>query len=243
MQHSEGSVKDSLDQLAKKWKVDQRLYDLQVGLRDDIEDSREVVRGVVFHIPMLKREGLYVLWKCLWPDCHNCCDRQGRLPLTKDDIKKISRKLGYESQPEFVRNETQISSWQEQETKGGLITTLTMLSLKRKPDERPEDDGRPISCRFLDSTGSCKIHPDKPGVCWLYPFASWLEVDNRGQPVVHASFQFTGDCPGYYLDNSLDSVMPTLREYSSKIYDYNMAVSRTTREIYGAVSFVSLQNE
>lgn len=237
MQQDDASIKDSLDLLANKWSIDPKLYDLQLGLRDDVIDSRVSVNGVIFHIPMLKHDSLYVLWKCLWPDCHNCCDRQGRLPLTKDDIQSLSRKLGYGSQSEFLRNETQISTWQEQETMGGLITTLSMISLKRKSDERPEDDGKPVSCRFLDDTGSCKMHPEKPGVCWLYPFASWLEADRRGQPIVHASFQFTGDCPGYYLASSLDSIMPVLTEYSSKIYDYNMAVSRTTRESYGAVNF------
>jgi Fe-S-cluster containining protein len=227
-----------LDLLAKKWTVDQKLYDLQIGLRDDVSDTMLNINGVIFHVPMLKNDSLYVLWKCLWPDCHNCCDRQGRLPLTKDDIKKIAGKLGYASQPEFLKKETHLPTWEEQETMGGLITTLTMISLKRKPDELLEDDGKPITCRFLDDEGSCKIHPDKPGVCWLYPFASWLEADSRGQPVVHATFQFTGDCPGYYLDSSIDSMMPVLTEYSAKIYEYNMAVSRTTREGYGAVNFV-----
>ena len=238
MRQDEGSVRDSLDLLAQKWAIDPKLYDLQIGLRDDVADTRVDVGGVIFHVPILKRERLYVLWKCLWPDCHNCCDRQGRLPLTKDDIQRISKKLGYVSQPEFLRKETQLSSWQEQETMGGLITTLTMISLKRKPDEQQGDDGKPISCRFLDDTGACTIHPDKPGVCWLYPFASWLEADSRGQPVVHATFQFTGDCPGYYLDASLDSIMPVLSEYSARIFEYNMAVSRTTREKYGAVDFI-----
>jgi uncharacterized protein len=238
VQQDAGSVKGSLDLLAQKWTIDPKLYDLQIGKRDDVTDTRVSVDGVIFHVPMLKRESLYVLWNCLWPDCHNCCDRQGRLPLTKDDIRIIAKKLGYDSKPEFIRNETQISTWQEQETMGNLISTLTMISLKRKPEEKPEDDGKPISCRFLDDAGACKIHPDKPGVCWLYPFASWLEADNLGQPVVHATFQFTGDCPGYYLDSSLDTIMPVLQEYSAKIYAYNMAVSRTTRENYGAVDFV-----
>lgn len=237
VQQDAGLIKDSLDLLAEKWTIDPKLYDLQIGKRDDVADTPVEIDGVIFHIPILKSEGLYVLWKCLWPDCHNCCDRQGRLPLTKDDIQKLSKKLGYVSQAEFLKNETQISSWQENETMGGLVTTLTMISLKRKVDEKPEDDGKPISCRFLDDTGACKVHPNKPGVCWLYPFASWLEADNRGLPVVHATFQFTGDCPGYYLDSSLDSIMPVLKEYSSKIYEYNMSVSRTTRQNFGAVNF------
>ncbi len=238
MRQEAGSVKESLDLLAKKWIIDPKLYDLQTDRRRDVVDTRVNVGGVIFHIPMLKLDSLYVLWKCLWPDCHNCCERQGRLPLTKDDVLAITRKLGYESQVEFLRNETQISTWQEQETMGGLITTLTMISLKRKPNEQPDDDGKPLSCRFLNGEGACTIHPGKPGVCWLYPFASWLEANQAGQPEVHASFQFTGDCPGFYLDASLDSIMPVLQEYATKIYGYNMAVSRTTRENYGAVTFV-----
>lgn len=238
MQQEAGSVREALELLSKKWTIDPILSDVHTGMRDDIVDTALSVQGVVFHIPTLTRDRLYVLWKCLWPDCHNCCERQGRLPLTKDDIKNICRKIGYTSEAQFLKNETLISTWQEQEMFSNLITTLTMISLKRRDDERPDQDGQPLECRFLDDEGSCRIHPDKPGVCWLYPFASWLEADSKGRPVVHATFQFTGDCPGFYLDSSIDGMMPVLEEYSSKIYDYNMAVTRTTREGYGFVNFV-----
>jgi uncharacterized protein len=239
--HDNNLVKDALDILARKWKIDPKLYDLQIGKYNDIVDTSIDVGGVIFHIPTLSKDVLYVLWKCLWPDCHNCCDRQGRLPLTKDDIDRIARKVGYNSRAEFVRNETTISSWQEQEAFGNIITTLSMISLKRKQDEKLEDDGTPLRCRFLDDKGYCSIHPDKPGVCWLYPFASWLEADARGHPVVHATFQFTGDCPGFYLEESINSMMQVLQEYSTKIYNYNMAVSRTTRESYGFINFTDLR--
>jgi hypothetical protein len=36
-------------------------------------------------------------------------------------------------------------------------------------------------------------------------------------------------------------MMPVLQEYSTKIYNYNMEVSRTTREGYGFVNFVDLR--
>jgi Fe-S-cluster containining protein len=235
------SVKDSLDSISKRWSIEQQVYDLHLGNRDDVTDFAVNIDGVVFHIPNLSRDNLYVLWKCLWPDCHNCCDRQGRLPLTVDDINTIAKKMGYESKSKFIRNETVISSWQEHEAFGNIITTLSMLSLKRKVDEKEKDDGTPISCRFLDEKGYCGIHPDKPGVCWLYPFASWLEADSRGRAVVHATFQLTGDCPGFYVSPSLEDMMPVLKEYSKKIYDYNMATSRTTRENYGSINMVDLK--
>jgi Fe-S-cluster containining protein len=241
VQRDNNLVKDALDLLARKWKIDPKLYDFETGKYKDVVDTPVNVGGVIFHIPTLSKDGLYVLWKCLWPDCHNCCERQGRLPLTKDDVSRLAKKVGYNSRADFVRNETTISSWQEHEVFGNVITTLSMISLKRKKDEKPEEDGTPLRCRFLDDKGYCSIHPDKPGVCWLYPFASWLESDPRGQPVVHATFQFTGDCPGFYLEGSIDSMLPVLQEYSTKIYNYNMAVSRTTRESYGFVNFMDLR--
>ena len=237
------SIRESLDRLRSKWRIDQHVYDLHLGKRDDVVDTAININGVIFHIPTLSKDSLYVLWNCLWPECHNCCDRQGRLPLTVDDINTIAKKLGYYSKNKFIKNETVISSWQEHEPFGNIITTLSMLSLKRKVDEKEQDDGTPISCRFLDEKGYCGIHPNKPGVCWLYPFASWLESDNRGRAVVHATFQLTGDCPGFYVSPSLDDMMPILKEYSMKIYDYNMATSRTTREGYGVINMVDLEKD
>jgi len=148
--------------------------------------------------------------------------------------------MGYTSKMEFVRNETRLASWEERQGLSNVITTLTMLSLKRKHNENDKDDGTPVSCRFLDDKGYCGIHPEKPGVCWLYPFASWLESD-RGRLVVHATFQLTGDCPGFYASKSLDDMMTVLQEYSKKIFDYNMSVSRTTRESYGLINIVNLK--
>jgi Fe-S-cluster containining protein len=237
---SENSIKASLDLLTRRWKMDAAVYDLHLGKRNDVVDTALNVNGVVFHIPTLYNDNLYVLWKCLWPDCHNCCDRQGRLPLTKDDIHIIAKKMGYTSKMEFVRNETRLASWEERQGLSNVITTLTMLSLKRKHNEDDKDDGTPVSCRFLDDKGYCGIHPEKPGVCWLYPFASWLESD-RGRLVVHATFQLTGDCPGFYASKSLDDMMTVLQEYSKKIFDYNMSVSRTTRESYGLINIVNLK--
>jgi Fe-S-cluster containining protein len=161
-------------------------------------------------------------------------------PLTKDDIEIIARKMGYLSKAEFIGSETRISSWAEQESLGNVITTLTMLSLKGNSKESEEQDGVPLHCRFLDESGYCGIHPEKPGVCWLYPFASWIELTNQ-KAVIHATFQLTGDCPGFYASRSLDSTKPVLKEYSEKIYNYNMAVSRTTRENYCSISIVGLQ--
>ena len=113
---------------------------------------------------------------------------------------------------------------------------MTTINLKRKTDETVDEDGTHISCRFLDEQGGCSMHPGRPGVCYLYPFSTWLE-NERGLARVHATYQFTGDCPGFYLSENLDSMKEEFQEYSQIIYQYNMSSNRTNRENYGSVSF------
>lgn len=236
----ENYLKSALDELSKKWEIDPTIYELTLGKRTDVKDTAVEVNGVIFHIPTLTSDNSYVLWNCLWPDCHNCCEKQGRLPLTIKDIESISEKLGYEKSS-FINKETRIASWTESEPFVPVSTTFSMISLKRKEDETDEQDGKPLQCRFLDGEGYCKLHPQRPGCCQLYPFTSWTTINN-GKPQVHATFQFDGRCPGFYKSKSLDDMAEVLEEYSKRIFEYNMDVNRTTREGYGLISIVDLRS-
>jgi len=233
-------LKSALDELSKNWKIDPKVYDLILGRRTDVKDTQVEVNGVIFHIPTLTSDASYVLWKCLWPDCHNCCERQGRLPLTIDDIETISKKLG-QTKTDFINKETRISSWTESENFGPVSTTLSMISLKRKEDETDEQDGKPLTCRFLDDQGYCKLHPQRPGCCQMYPFTSWTTISN-GKPQIHATFQFDGNCPGFYVSKSPEDIADVMEEYSKRILDYNMEVNRTTIKGYGFISIVDLRS-
>jgi len=62
-----------------------------------------------------------------------------------------------------------------------------------------------------------------------------MQID-KGNARVHATFQFTGDCPGFYLDDSIDSMKEILQEYSGIIHDYNIKSSGTMREGLGSIS-------
>jgi hypothetical protein len=70
---------------------------------------------------------------------------------------------------EFLKNETYIATWEnystDEEEGISLITTLSMINLKRKHTEIEKENGKPLSCRFLNELGSCTLHPSKPGVC------------------------------------------------------------------------------
>jgi len=232
---SQKEIEESLNLLQKDWDVDPILQQFMLGKINNVSDFPVKVKDVVFHIPYLDSEKKYILWKCFWPDCHNCCDRQGRLPLTSDDIITIGKGLKYQKTSDFIKNETITVTYQEQGP-SGQSTTMTTINLKRKTDETPQDDGTHISCRFLDEKGGCGMHPDRPGVCYLYPFSTWLE-NEKGMARVHATFQFTGDCPGFYLSENIEEMKEEFQEYSKIIYQYNMSSSRTNRESFGSVSF------
>ena len=229
-------IEESLHLLEKNWQIDPILKDFVLGKCTNVSDYPIKVKDVIFHIPYLVNEKKFILWKCYWPDCHNCCDRQGRLPLTSDDLITIGKGLKYQNTSDFIKKETLIATWQETGPTS-TNTIMTSINLKRKSDETEADDGTHISCRFLDKEGACSIHPDRPGVCYLYPFSTWLENDN-GRARVHSTFQFTGDCPGFYLSETLDPMKEVLKEYSVIIYDYNMKYTRTTREGFSLANFV-----
>ncbi len=230
-------IKDSLERISRNFSIEKKIYDLHLGKINKVTDEKILINKVVFHIPYLYEEKLFVLWKCLWPDCHNCCENQGRLPLTKNDISRLSNGLGYKSKIDFINTETKISSWKEGESGSNIIGNITMLSLKRKKDEKDEEDGKPIRCRFLDLNGNCSVQDFKPGVCILYPFSSWIQID-EGKPKIHASFQFTGDCPGFYTSDSLNPMTEILENYSQKIFNYNMEINLTLRENYASISLI-----
>lgn len=229
-------ISESLSLLQKDWSVEPILVDFMLGKRTDVTDHAVKVGQVIFHIPYIIGEKKFILWKCYWPDCHNCCERQGRLPLTSDDLITIGKGLKYQKTSDFVKNETLVATWMESGPSGNNVL-MTSVNLKRKADETESDDGTHIRCRFLDEKGACSMHPARPGVCYLYPFSSWLE-NETGRARVHSTYQFTGDCPGFFLEGSLDSMKETLKEYSNTIYDYTMKYTRTTREGFSLTSFV-----
>ncbi len=205
-----------------------------LGKIGNVRDHTLKIKGMIFHIPYLVVQQKYVLWKCFWPDCHNCCDRQGRLPLTSDDLITIGKGLKYQRTSDFIKNETNIVTYRQPGPSSQM--TMTTINLKRKKGETESEDGTHISCRFLDEKGGCSMHPDRPGVCYLYPFSSWLE-NEKGLARVHATYQFTGDCPGFYLADSLDPMRDEFEQYCSIIYDYTMKSNGTMRKNFSSMSF------
>ncbi len=221
--------------LKSGWDIDPIISDFILGKIVHINDYKIKVSNVTFHIPFLTKLKKFVLWKCYWPDCHNCCNRQGRLPLTSGDMISIGKKMKYKKISNFIRDETLVSTWNENGPQNQLLT-MTTINLKRKKNERINEDGTYIPCRFLDKDGSCVLYSNNPNVCRLYPFSTWLE-NEKDIIQVHATFQFTGDCPGFYTSKKIDKMIIILNKYSEIIYNYNMDSNSTIRNNFSCMSF------
>ncbi len=102
-------IQKSLELLKKDWDIDPIIQDFVLGKVTTTSDFTLKVKNVIFHIPFLPKEQKYILWKCYWPDCHNCCERQGRLPLTSDDLIQIGIGLKYKKTSEFIKGEKENS--------------------------------------------------------------------------------------------------------------------------------------
>lgn len=222
---------EELSRILKKWRIPPQLVDMYLGKRDDIVDIEIEMGKVIFHIPKLGTENLYVLWNCLWPECNNCC-KVDRLPLTKNDIERLTTKFGFDSKSKFLEVESTIDTWTHKEVFDNIPTTRTQICLIHANNSSQEN--KRVQCRFADSRG-CTIHSDKPGVCKMYPFMTYIE--NIGENLrIHAMFQFTGECPGFYLSSSIAAFLPSLKKYGEMIEKYNMEYLSTLREGYAVTS-------
>ena len=69
-----------------------------------------------------------------------------------------------------------------------------------------------------------------PGVCYLYPFSTWVYKMTKVMQEFTLLFSLLGIAPVFYLDDSIDPMKEILQEYSEIIYDYNTKSSGTMRE-------------
>ena len=101
---SYNEIAKSLELLEKDWDIDSVIKDFHLVRRDDVSENSIKIGNVLFHIPFLTKIKKFILWKCYWPDCSNCCERQGRLPLTSDDLITIGTGMKYQKTSDFVKN-------------------------------------------------------------------------------------------------------------------------------------------
>jgi Fe-S-cluster containining protein len=126
--------------------------------------------------------------------CTNCCERQGFVYLTEEDVRKAARYLGM-SLAAFERRY--------------IYRTAHMIRL-RKP--------RGSQCHFLGPAG-CSIHPAKPTQCRLFPF--WPElVENRESWNIEARFcPGIGMGPLIQIGTAVETADEMRRAYPAMYFD------------------------
>jgi Fe-S-cluster containining protein len=86
------------------------------------------------------------------PGCTNCCDMEGYVYLSEDDIQRAAQFVGMKPKA----------------FEGKYIYRTRHQRRFRKPRNK--------QCPFLDQ-GGCSIHPAKPTQCSTFPF--WPEIVER----------------------------------------------------------------
>lgn len=126
--------------------------------------------------------------------CINCCERQGFVYLTEQDVRNAARYLGI-SVAAFERRY--------------VYRTAHLIRL-RKP--------RASQCHFL-GPGGCAIHPVKPTQCRLFPF--WPElVENREAWKAEARYcPGIGTGPLIQIGTAVETADEMRRAYSAMYFD------------------------
>jgi uncharacterized protein len=89
------------------------------------------------------------------PGCTNCCNMQGYVYLSEDDLKRAARFTGLSAKAFETRY---------------VYRTRHQMRFRKPPDKQ---------CPFLEERG-CSIHPAKPTQCRTFPF--WPElVEQRSE--------------------------------------------------------------
>lgn len=168
------------------------------------------VGGVYFRLPKLA-DGRLLLFKCL-PNCGNCCRNTDRLPLTYGDIERLAAKMD-KTVEEFmdtecnpVELEKDAVNWAQQ-----FKTKTRLITLKRSVDEKPENDGEHIPCRFLNKSEKCTIYPVRPLACRIFPFTNY-GVGERGLTIGFMTGPESKICPGFYLSKNFKQMRGVMEE-------------------------------
>ena len=116
-------------------------------------DLSEISDGKLYQIDDLCRLGCS---DCL--GCSSCCHDTEGLILDPLDVARLVKASGRDFMS-LIERELELSMVDE------------MLLPKMRMDQRN-------ACHFLDANGRCSIHPDRPGICRLFPLGRYYENDD-----------------------------------------------------------------
>jgi len=163
--------------------------------RGKLRDVQVKVDNMVFHLPFDGKK--YLMFKCV--KCGYCCRHLLNLPLTFQDISRLSKGLNYPDTSTLLDKECVYG-----EIKSDRVYPLIQFPpfavrgmtwfLKRFEGENEETLNKPAGCRFLTEDNLCSIYPCRPSVCRKSPYTLY-KVDGT----YHAYYiaEERSECQGY----------------------------------------------
>lgn len=124
------------------------------------------------------------------PGCTRCCDVQGYVYLTEEDLRRAAKFLGM-SPAAFERD---------------YVYRTAHLRRLRKPKDR--------QCHFLKD-GGCAIHPVKPVQCRLFPFWPELVEDRKAWRATGTWCPGIGQGPLIQIGTALETASEMKHAYPS----------------------------
>jgi Fe-S-cluster containining protein len=117
------------------------------------------------------------------PGCTNCCDQDGYVYLSEDDLKRAAKFVGMSAkafEARYVyrtRHQRRFRKPRPGPAQGRLGPATRRQSTSDPPSQAPlRGPDKKAQCPFLEDHG-CSIHPAKPTQCRTFPF--WPELVER----------------------------------------------------------------
>ncbi len=134
--------------------------------------------------------------------CFNRCCYDVKLILSPYDLLRIKRALNLSTEA-FIEKYGELYI--------GEVTQLPVISINMNPYD--------YSCPFLDKEEGCKIYPDRPSPCRIYPLARYFAENEKGEKIELYKIIRETHCKGHY-ENYPIKVKDFLEEQGLIPYHY-----------------------
>ncbi len=133
--------------------------------------------------------------------CFNRCCYDVKLLLTPYDLLRLKKNLRVSTE-EFIENYGEVFI--------GEVTQLPVISINMNPYD--------YSCPFLDEKEGCKVYPDRPSSCRIYPLARYV-TEKDGEKIELYKIIRETHCKGHYEKRPI-KVKAYLEEQELPTYHY-----------------------
>ncbi|MFN4197305.1 MAG: YkgJ family cysteine cluster protein [Caldimicrobium sp.] len=144
--------------------------------------------------------------------CFTKCCYDVKLVLSPYDLMRLKKALGLTTEA-FIEKYGELYI--------GEVTQLPIVSVNMNPYD--------YSCPFLHKEEGCKVYPDRPSACRIYPLARYFAEKENGEKIELYKIIRETHCKGYYENYPI-----TVRAY---LEDQGLLPYHYFNDLWGEVVF------